>query len=43
MGAAGARRAHDEWEWERMVGAYETVYERAWRRVFRDVVREGIP
>jgi glycosyltransferase involved in cell wall biosynthesis len=43
MGAAGARRAHDEWEWERMVGAYEAVYERAWRRVFRDVVREGIP
>ncbi len=37
MGEAGARRAREEWSWERMVGAYEAVYERAWRRVHRAV------
>jgi glycosyltransferase involved in cell wall biosynthesis len=36
MGAAGARRAREEWSWDRMVEAYEAVYERAWRRAFRD-------
>jgi len=43
MGDAGARRARDEWSWERMVGAYEAVYERAWRRAFGAVNGEGHP
>ncbi len=28
----GARQARDEWSWERMVSAYEVLYERAWRK-----------
>ncbi len=28
----GARQAREEWSWERMVSAYEVLYERAWRR-----------
>jgi glycosyltransferase involved in cell wall biosynthesis len=43
MGDAGARRAHEEWSWERMVGAYESVYERAWRRVSGSEPGEGSP
>jgi glycosyltransferase involved in cell wall biosynthesis len=43
MGEAGSRRAREAWGWDRMVGAYEAVYERAWRRVFGDGVREGSP
>jgi len=43
MGEAGSRRAREAWGWDRMVEAYEAVYERAWRRVFGDVTREGSP
>jgi glycosyltransferase involved in cell wall biosynthesis len=36
----GARQARDEWSWERMVSAYEVLYERAWRSA-PEGAREG--
>ena len=32
LGYEAARQAREEWSWERMVSAYEVLYERAWRR-----------
>jgi len=32
LGHEAARRARTDWSWERMVSAYEVLYERAWRR-----------
>jgi glycosyltransferase involved in cell wall biosynthesis len=32
IGYEAARQAREEWSWERMVSAYEVLYERAWRR-----------
>lgn len=32
LGDEAARQARREWSWERMVSAYEVLYERAWRR-----------
>ncbi len=32
LGYEAARQAREEWSWERMVSAYEVLYERAWRK-----------
>ncbi len=41
MGYEAARQAREEWSWERMVSAYEVLYERAWQHAPGQAQREG--
>ncbi|MEP7028703.1 MAG: glycosyltransferase family 4 protein [Candidatus Eisenbacteria bacterium] len=41
LGYEAARQAREEWSWERMVSAYEVLYERAWKQTMGRVPREG--
>jgi len=41
LGYEAARQARDEWSWERMVSAYEVLYERAWTHSAKQAGREG--
>ncbi len=41
LGYEAARQAREEWSWERMVSAYEVLYERAWKQTMGQVPREG--
>ena len=36
LGYEAARQAREEWSWERMVSAYEVLYERAWKHAQRE-------
>jgi glycosyltransferase involved in cell wall biosynthesis len=40
LGYEAARQAREEWSWERMVSAYEVLYERAWRHAAGRALRE---
>jgi glycosyltransferase involved in cell wall biosynthesis len=41
LGYEAARQAREEWSWERMVSAYEVLYERAWNHSAKQAGREG--
>jgi glycosyltransferase involved in cell wall biosynthesis len=41
LGYEAARQAGEEWSWERMVSAYEVLYERAWQHAPGQSQREG--
>jgi len=41
LGYEAARQAREEWSWERMVSAYEVLYERAWKHAVGHARREG--
>ena len=41
LGYEAARQAREEWSWERMVSAYEVLYERAWKHSAKQAGREG--
>ena len=41
LGYEAARQAREEWSWERMVSAYEVLYERAWKHAPGQAQREG--
>lgn len=41
LGYEAARQAREEWSWERMVSAYEVLYERVWKQTMGQVPREG--
>lgn len=41
MGYEAARQAREEWSWERMVSAYEVLYERAWKHAPGQKQQEG--
>jgi glycosyltransferase involved in cell wall biosynthesis len=41
LGYEAARQAREEWSWERMVSAYEVLYERAWKQSAKHAGREG--
>jgi glycosyltransferase involved in cell wall biosynthesis len=41
LGYEAARQAREEWSWERMVSAYEVLYERVWKQTAGRARREG--
>ena len=41
LGYEAQRQAREEWSWERMVSAYEVLYERAWKQTGGRGQREG--
>jgi glycosyltransferase involved in cell wall biosynthesis len=41
LGYEAARQAREEWSWERMVSAYEVLYERAWQHAPGRSQQEG--